>query len=87
MGKMVQEPVWIAEDGKRFATETQMLKHEGALKYAEHVKEYVESIDFGDMNKRAAQSQRTRISSAIFAYLAWAYDNEFEEEGGEAAAG
>lgn len=87
MGQMVREPVWIAEDGQRFATETLMLRHEGALKYTDHVKEYVEGIDFGDMNERAAQSQRTRIASTVFAYLAWADDNEFEEEGGEAAAG
>ncbi len=85
MGKKVNMPVWIADDGKRFKTEAAMNAHEAAQKYEEHVKTYIDSLEFDpDMNARAKTAQQTRITSIILAYLGWADQSDDTEE---AAAG
>ena len=85
MGKKVNMPIWIADDGKRFKTETAMNAHEASQKYETHVKSYVDSIEFDPaMNDRAKTAQRTRITGIVLAYLGWADQGEDDEE---AAAG
>lgn len=70
MGKAVQEIIWVAEDGTRFKTENDMLVHEGARVYLDHVNEYIKTIDFSGYSPRAVKSRKTQIRQILLAYLA-----------------
>ena len=80
MGKKVTIPIWVADDGKRFKTEAAMNAHEASKKYTDHVKAYIDSIEFAPgMNERAQTAQRTRITGILLAYLGWADQDDNEE--------
>ena len=80
MGKKVNMPIWVADDGKRFKTEAAMNAHEASQKYEDHVKTYVDQIEFDpSMNERAKTAQRTRITGVLLAYLGWADQDDNEE--------
>lgn len=80
MGKAVQEIVWVAEDGTRFKTENDMLIHEGARVYLDHINEYIATIDFSDYAPRAIKAKQTQIRQVLLAYLAATESDRGEQD-------
>jgi len=75
MGKQVQKPVWISDDGKEHESEAAMHAHEGMTQNAGRITAYLDSVDWtngrkGDVRgSRAALSARTRAENIIASVL------------------
>lgn len=75
MGKRVNTPMWVADDGKRFATQQAMMAYESELKFGHVIDTYLDTIEFPDtMDPIRQKSQMTRIANVVLPFLLWAHE-------------
>jgi hypothetical protein len=71
---MVQQPVWISDDGKEFDSENAMLAHEAGLKFIGLTDAYLQELEprlAGKHDPVRLKSALTRAENAILPFLHW----------------
>lgn len=73
MGRMINKPVWQAEDGKEFTSQQEMLAYEGHAHYAMLIEDFIKTAGIGasmaDRPRRSAETRVRRIVSTFLPYL------------------
>jgi len=77
MGQQVSKPVWVADDGKEFATQADMLQHEAQQQVGGLVDMFLDSLDLSHLSDRGAKAQETAFASKAGIGFDWLRQNGY----------